>query len=192
MSLDDALRILDKLPGCNQEAWAVRANILIRKGELDEAEKMNEMTLFGHVRDAQMVLLSLANIAEKQQNLPRAFAMLDTVEHLGEWFGLQAERAGTSRVAATRHIELLCRQQKWQEALERIEQYAEDILHPVKSNTEEYFAELEWKTLSQEFVLKNQIELLEVCKLPPEITENDRYQKVYQALCQKIKQSQEK
>ena len=38
---DKALKTLDQLPECNQQAWAIRANVLMLKGELDEAQRLN-------------------------------------------------------------------------------------------------------------------------------------------------------
>lgn len=184
--LDEALQTLDQLPGCNQEAWTMRANILFRKGELDQAEQLDTANLFSHIREAQVILLSLANIAEKRQDNQRAFFMLDAVEQLGEQFELKGVANGISQMAIIQKAKLFCEQKNWKLAVKQIQNYVTAVLQsieqPPMSNYFKTAMQKETSPISTEFRLKNAVNVLESFGFPEEITSTPQYQAAYQEL----------
>lgn len=67
-SFDRALELLDELPDCNQEGWAMRAEILRQKGELELACKLDRRTLQEQMQAVQATLQRLVELARCQQS----------------------------------------------------------------------------------------------------------------------------
>ncbi len=193
---DKALKTLDQLPECNQQAWAIRANVLMLKGELDEAQRLNCASLFSYVQQAQSTLLSLATIAEKRQDIPRALFMLNTVEQLVEMFELSGRAAGMGQMAKIHKAKLYCNQNDWQQAVKEVQAYIQEVLQMIKPISDgRYFNAGLWQQpspIGTEFQLKNAINLLENVGFPQEVTQTAEYKAAWQALHQAAYGSQKR
>lgn len=76
--LDKALLILDEQPEAALNARIMRANILLRKDELDETEKLYQTALWTAGRDVVLGLTGLHNVAKAREDWAYALECLDT------------------------------------------------------------------------------------------------------------------
>lgn len=74
---DKALAVLDEEPEVQRNMRTMRANILLRKGELDKAEKLYQTELWSAVRDVVLNLVGLHNAASRRGDWARAMECLD-------------------------------------------------------------------------------------------------------------------
>lgn len=125
--LDKALAILDEEPVVQLNARTVRANILLRKGALDEAEELYQTELWTAGRDVALALTGLYNTACRRENWTRALGCVDmalAVEQI-----LRMEELGG--MAASLHMlraEVQRRQGKPEEAMEDLAEYVDRSL----------------------------------------------------------------
>ena len=83
--LDQAMEVLNEIPDTQINARIMRGNILLRKKELDEAEKMYQTELWSAGRNATLCLMGLSNAARFREDWPRAKEYIEAA--------LAAERA---------------------------------------------------------------------------------------------------
>ena len=74
---DRALEILDEEPEVRMNVRTARANILLRKGDLDEAEKLYQTGLWAAGREVSLNLAGLYNAAYRREDWTRALACAD-------------------------------------------------------------------------------------------------------------------
>lgn len=82
---DKALALLDEEPAAQPNMQSMRANILLRKDELDEAEKLYQTELWSAGRAVGLNLVGLYNTALRRENWERALECIDialTVEQI--------------------------------------------------------------------------------------------------------------
>lgn len=173
---DRALALLDKLPGCNQEARAMRATIFMQKGDLEAAEAMEKANLINHASNAQMCLIGLASLAEKKNDLKSAMHFLDQIDAITEMFAEQKLGNGVSSMAAMQRIGLLCRNKEWEKAAQQVQQYVDYSLQTAQQIT------------GRAFWLKNAMQVLENEAFPEELLR----QPCCKDALQTLKQAQEK
>lgn len=120
--LDKALAILDEEPAAQMNARTVRANILLRKGELEEAEKLYQTELWSAGRDVALALVGRYHTACRREDWPRAMECLDiamTVERI-----LRTEELGGLRGSLYMlRAEALLKQGRPDEAMECLTEY---------------------------------------------------------------------
>ena len=125
--LDKALAILDEEPVVQLNARTVRANILLRKGELDEAEKLYQTELWSVGRDTTLALVGLYNTASRREDWARAMECVDIALEVEKV--LRAEELGG--LTGSLHMlraEVLRRQGKPDEAMESLRSYVDRSL----------------------------------------------------------------
>ena len=76
--LDRALAILDEAPARELNVEMMKANILLRKGELDEAEKLFQTGLWAAARDASMNLMGLSTACRRRGDFPAALERVES------------------------------------------------------------------------------------------------------------------
>ena len=124
---DKALAILDEEPVVQLNARTVRANILLRKGELEEAEKLYQTELWSAGRDVTLALTGLYNTACRRENWTRALEWADTAMTVEQV--LRTEELGG--LTASLHMlraEVLRRQGKPEEAMKGLTEYVDRSL----------------------------------------------------------------
>lgn len=124
---DKALAILDEEPVAQLNVRTVRANILLRKGELDEAEKLYQTELWSAGRDTVLALVGLYNTASRREDWARALERVDAAMAVEQV--LRAEELGG--LTGSLHMlraEVLRRQGKPDEAMESLTSYVERSL----------------------------------------------------------------
>lgn len=120
--LDRALEILEEEPAVQLNVRTVRANILLRKGELEEAEKLYQTELWSAGRDVTLALVGMHNAASRREDWARAMECVDValraeeILHTGELGGL------TGSLYMLR-AEVLRRQGREDEAMEGLTEY---------------------------------------------------------------------
>lgn len=120
--LDRALEILEEEPAVQLNVRTVRANILLRKGELEEAEKLYQTELWSAGRDVTLALVGMHNAASRREDWVRAMECVDValraeeILHTGELGGL------TGSLYMLR-AEVLRRQGREDEAMEGLTEY---------------------------------------------------------------------
>lgn len=125
--LDRALEILEEEPAVQLNVRTVRANILLRKGELEEAEKLYQTELWSAGRDVTLALVGMHNAASRREDWARAMECVDValraeeILHTGELGGL------TGSLYMLR-AEVLRRQGREDEAMEGLTEYVDRSL----------------------------------------------------------------
>ncbi len=189
--LEDALNTLDQLPGCNQDAQSMRASILLKKGDLETAEALENANLASHLHNAQLSLLGLATIAHKKGQDEKVLALLDQLDQLdamGERFQLTA--GGMSRMAAIRRMELYCTRQQWDEAVAQAQRFVDLTLEAEEALCDSTCEECRPR-MSRAFWLQNALQLLAGETLPPQVTESEGYRQAKERLQQAFQQARQ-
>ena len=125
--LDKALALLDEEPEARPDMEMTRACILLRKGELDEAEKLYQTGLWMAARNAVLHLIGLHQVALLREDRKTALERLEQameaerVLHTDEMDG----GAGSLRLL---RAEVLCREGRLDEAMEDLTGYVEGSL----------------------------------------------------------------
>ena len=125
--MDKALSILDEEPVVQLNARTVRANILLRKGDLEEAEKLYQTELWSAGRDVTLALTGLSNTASRREDWTRATECVDMALRVEQV--LHTEELGG--LAASLHMlraEVLRRQGKAEEAMADLTEYVDRSL----------------------------------------------------------------
>lgn len=125
--LDQALELLDEEPEAQLNVRITRANILLRKGELDEAEKRYQTELWRAGRDVTLALVGMHNTACRREDWVRAMECVDMA--LAAERTLRAEELGG--LSASLHMlrsEILRRQNRPDEAMEGLTAYVDRTL----------------------------------------------------------------
>lgn len=125
--LDKALELLDQEPEAQLNARITRANILLRKGELDEAEKLYQTELWTAGRDVTLALVGMHNTACRREDWVRAMECVDMA--LAAERTLRTEEFGG--LSASLHMlraETLRRQERPDEAMEDLTVYVDRSL----------------------------------------------------------------
>lgn len=122
--LDKALAILDEEPEVKINTEMARANILLRKGELDEAEKRYQTGLWQAARDAALNLVGLHNAALRRENKGMALERLEQAMEVGRVLHID-EMEGSLRLL---RAEVLCQEGRLDEAMADLTCYVEESL----------------------------------------------------------------
>lgn len=125
--LDKALELLNEEPEAQLNARITRANILLRKGELDEAEKRYQTELWSAGRDVTLALVGMHNAACRREDWVRAMECVDMA--LAAERTLRTEELGG--LSASLHMlraEILRRQNRPDEAMEGLTAYVDRTL----------------------------------------------------------------
>lgn len=125
--LDRALEILDEAPAAEMNARMTRANILLRKGELDGAEKLYQEELWSAGRSVTLNLVGLYNAAMRREDWQRAGEYVDAA--LAAEQTLRTEELGG--LTGSLHMlraELLLRRGRPEEAMEELTAYVDRSL----------------------------------------------------------------
>ena len=114
--LDKALAILDEEPEAKINAEMARANILLRKGELDEAEKRYQTGLWLAARDAAMNLIGLHHTALRRGNKETALELLEQAMEVERVLRVDELDGGAGSLRLLR-AEVLCQEGRLDEAV---------------------------------------------------------------------------
>lgn len=125
--LDKALAILDEEPEAKINAEMARANILLRKGELDEAEKRYQTGLWLAARDAVMNLIGLHHTALRRGNKETALELLEQAMEVERVLRVDELDGGAGSLRLLR-AEVLCQEGRLDEAMEDLTGYVEGNL----------------------------------------------------------------
>ena len=125
--LDKALAILDEEPEAKINAEMARANILLRKGELDEAEKRYQTGLWLAARDAAMNLIGLHHTALRRGNKETALELLEQAMEVERVLRVDELDGGAGSLRLLR-AEVLCQEGRLDEAMEDLTGYVEGSL----------------------------------------------------------------
>ena len=119
---DRALEILDEEPEARMNVRTARANILLRKGDLDEAEKLYQTELWAAGREVSLNLAGLYNAAYRREDWTRALACVDMALAVERTLGT-GELGGLSGSLYMLRAEVLRRQGRLDEAMEGLTEY---------------------------------------------------------------------
>lgn len=125
--MDKALAILDEEPKVKIDTEMVRANILLRKGELDEAEKLYQTGLWSSVRNVTMYLVGLHHVALRQEDGARALERLEQAMEVERVLRVDELDGGAGSLRLLR-AEALCREGRLEEAMADLSGYVEGSL----------------------------------------------------------------
>ncbi len=125
--MDKALAILDEEPKVKIDTEMARANILLRKGELDEAEKLYQTGLWSSVRNVTMYLVGLHNVALRQEDGARALERLEQAMEVERVLRVDELDGGAGSLRLLR-AEALCREGRLEEAMADLSGYVEGSL----------------------------------------------------------------
>ena len=125
--MDKALAILDEEPKVKIDTEMVRANILLRKGELDEAEKLYQTGLWLSVRNVTMYLVGLHHVALRQEDGARALERLEQAMEVERVLRVDELDGGAGSLRLLR-AEALCREGRLEEAMADLSGYVEGNL----------------------------------------------------------------
>lgn len=125
--MDKALAILDEEPKVKIDTEMARANILLRKGELDKAEKLYQTGLWSSVRNVTMYLVGLHNVALRQEDGARALERLERAMEVERVLRVDELDGGAGSLRLLR-AEVLCREGRLDEAMEDLTGYVEGNL----------------------------------------------------------------
>lgn len=81
---DKALEVLECLPCPDYDVRMMKSNILIQKGEMEEAIKLEQISLWHHLRNSCLNIYNLAGVARKQGDLEKSLQLIDMVIQLTE------------------------------------------------------------------------------------------------------------
>lgn len=122
--LDRALALLDEEPEAGINVRTMRANILLRKGELDEAEKLYQTGLWTAARDVSLNLMGIYNAAVRREDWERAMACVDTALAAERTLHVE-ELGGLSASLHMMRADILRRQGRMDEAMEGLTEYVD-------------------------------------------------------------------
>lgn len=125
--MDKALAILDEEPKVKIDTEMARANILLRKGELDEAEKLYQTGLWSSVRNVTMYLVGLHHVALRQEDGARALERLEQAMEVERVLRVDELDGGAGSLRLLR-AEVLCQEGRLDEAMEDLTGYVEGNL----------------------------------------------------------------
>ena len=125
--MDKALAILDEEPKVKIDTEMARANILLRKGELDEAEKLYQTGLWSSVRNVTMYLVGLHHVALRQEDGARALERLEQAMEVERVLRVDELDGGAGSLRLLR-AEALCREGRLEEAMADLSGYVEGSL----------------------------------------------------------------
>ncbi len=125
--MDKALAILDEEPKVKIDTEMARANILLRKGELDEAEKLYQTGLWSSVRNVTMYLVGLHHVALRQEDGARALERLEQAMEVERVLRVDELDGGAGSLRLLR-AEALCREGRLEEAMADLSGYVEGNL----------------------------------------------------------------
>lgn len=126
--LDRALEILDEAPAAAEmNARMTRANILLRKGELDGAEKLYQEELWSAGRSVTLNLVGLYNAAMRREDWQRAGEYMDAALAAEQTLHTE-ELGGLTGSLHMLRAELLLRRGRPEEAMEELTAYVDRSL----------------------------------------------------------------
>lgn len=125
--LDKALAILNEEPEVKINAEMARANILLRQGKLEEAEKGYQTGLFLAARDAALNLVGLHNAALQRKDRKTALERLDEAMEVERVLHTDELDGGAGSLRLLR-AEVLCQEGRLDEAMEDLTAYVERSL----------------------------------------------------------------
>lgn len=125
--LDKALAILDEEPEVKINTEMARANILLRKGELDEAEKRYQMGVWLAARDAVLNLVGLHNAALRREDKKAALAWLEQAMEAERVLHIDEVDGGAGSLRLLR-AEILCQEGRLNEAMADLTGYVDRSL----------------------------------------------------------------
>lgn len=125
--LDRALTLLDEEPERRLDVRITRANILLRKGELDEAEKLYQTGLWMAARDVSLNLMGMYNGALRREDWARALECVDRALAVEDSL-LFREAGGLSASLRFLRAKALLRQERMEEAMESLTAYVDQSL----------------------------------------------------------------
>lgn len=124
---DKALAILDEEPEAKLNVQTMRANILLRKGELDEAEKLYQTELWSAGRAAALNLIGLYNAACRRKDWERALECVDMATAVEKVLHT-ADLGGVTNSLYMLRAEALWKQGRADEAMEDLTAYVDRSL----------------------------------------------------------------
>ena len=125
--LDRALAVLDELPAPELPAEMMKANILLRKGELEEAERLYQAGLWAAAREASLNLAGLSNAARSRRDFPAAMERVEAALALERVLHTE-ELGGLSASLRMMRSELLRLEGRLDEAMEDLTGYVEQSM----------------------------------------------------------------
>lgn len=125
--LDRALAVLEEVPARGLDGELMKANILLRKGELEEAEKLYQTGLWIAARDASMNLMGLSSAYRSRRDFPAAMERVETALALEEVLHTE-ELGGLSISLHLVRAELFRLEGRLDEAMEDLRFYVEQSL----------------------------------------------------------------
>ena len=126
-AFDKALAVLDEEPEVQQNVRTTRANILLRKGELGEAEKLYQTELWSSGRNVVLNLIGLYNTARRREDWARAMECVDIALEVEKVLRTE-ELGGLTGSLHMLRAEVLRRQGKPDEAMESLRSYVDRSL----------------------------------------------------------------
>lgn len=134
---DKALDVLEHLPCPDYDVRMMKSNVLLQKGEIEEAIKLDQASLWYHFRNTCLNIYSLATIARKQENFEKALQLADLIIQLTELMNMGKLDLMNSNYYLFK-AEVLCMMNEPLKALESLEKFGKayqyDIL-PDNKNT---------------------------------------------------------
>lgn len=121
--LEETEELLNSLPKAEIDPNELYPSLYLAQGKSEQAEKLLETHLFQLLRSAGLALHSLASLSQKRDGTDRALFLCGLGLRLAELFDLE-DVSGELEYSAT----LLMEQGNADEALDRLEQYAEKLL----------------------------------------------------------------
>ena len=135
--LDKALEILDEQPQPEINVRFMRGNILLRKNELDEAEKMFQTELWTVGRNAVLGLVGLYNAARLRKDWKRAGECVEIAAAVERDLRMD-EIGGLTSTLQFLRAEVLCREGKLDDAVACLREYVNGGLEQwARVNSEE-------------------------------------------------------
>lgn len=125
--LDRALAVLDEVPARALNEEMTKANILLRKGDLEEAERLHQAGLWAAARDASLNLAGLNNAARSRRDFPAALERVETALELERVLHTE-ELGGLSAFLRMARAELLCLEGRLDEAMADLTGYVEQSM----------------------------------------------------------------
>ncbi|MBD5149940.1 MAG: helix-turn-helix transcriptional regulator [Oscillibacter sp.] len=124
---DRALAVLDEEPEARQNIGTARANILLRKNELDGAEKLYQRELWSSGRNVVLNLIGMYNAARGREDWARAMECLDIALEAEKVLRTE-ELGGLTGSLHMLRAEALRKQGRPDEAMESLTEYVDRSL----------------------------------------------------------------